>query len=117
MVAVGKPSRFAAATALYRVGAAQPSRMGDRFKFRIQAAVKKDEEAEACGLHGGAMSGPRVGRFSGRIVQPEAGVGEGLMQSREVCIAGIDVAIETEIGRALSRRQLQRELRQSELGD
>ena len=80
-----------------RVGVANFLCVGDRFQFRVDAAVEEHEESEAGGFNGGAVAGPGIGVLAGRIVEPVAGVGEGLTQGFQVVVPGVGVAVEAEI--------------------
>ena len=68
--------------------------VGDGFQFSVKASVEEDEESEACGFDGGAVAAPSVGAFAGRIVEPVASVGERLVESLQVGVSGVGVAVE-----------------------
>src|SRR3984957_1432964 len=94
-----------------RVGLAKLRGVGDRFQFAIEPAVKEPEESEAGGFDGGALAAPSVCSLAGRIIEPVAGIGKGLVQSFQVGVAGVGVAVEAEGGcrRRLCLNERQRE--------
>ena len=71
----------------------------DCFQLRVEPAIEQHEKSESRRFDCGAMSGPTVRGFSGRIVQPIPGVGKSLVQSFEVGVAGVFVAVKTEVRR------------------
>jgi len=86
------------------VGVAELACVGDGFQFGVEASVEEHEKTEARGFDGGAVSGPGVRFFAGRIVEPVAGVGESLVQGFEIGVAGVGVAVEAEVGDGLKLR-------------
>ena len=70
----------------------------ERFQFASFAAAVKNQETEALGLQELAFAGPGVDFLSGRRADPVAGVDERLAEDGEGVVAGIDIAVETEIG-------------------
>ncbi len=72
--------------------------IGLALQLGVGAPVEEQEKAEARALDSCALAMPAIGAGAGRIVQPVAGEGKALAQSRQVAVAGIVVAIESEIG-------------------
>src|ERR1700684_2694391 len=92
-----------------RVGLAEARGFRDGFQFGVEASVEEHEESEAGGFDDVAMAGPGIGLFAGRMVEPVAGVGERFVQGFEVCVAGVDVAVEAKVGRGFSRLRSDRD--------
>jgi len=58
------------------IGTAQLDRVPGRFDLRERAPIEENQEPEAGSLEGLALSNPRIGSRSRRIIQPIAGIGE-----------------------------------------
>ena len=63
----------------------------------IEAAVKEDKESEVVAKEDFALAGPGVLMFAGRVVKPVAREGEVLTEGGEEGVAGVVIAIETEL--------------------
>jgi len=67
-------------------------------QFGVEAAVGDDEEAEAGAEERFALAEPGVVGSAGRVGEPVSGEGEALAQVGEGGVAGVVVAVESEIG-------------------
>jgi len=63
----------------------------------IAAPVVEQKKSEAFALEALALAAPTIGMLARRIIQPVAGEGEAAMQFGQQVIAGIVVAVESEI--------------------
>ncbi len=68
------------------------------FDLGFGAAVGQDEEAEALGEQRGPLAGPGVVDGTGRVGEPEAGEVEVAAEGGEGGVAGVDVAVEADVG-------------------
>ena len=68
-----------------------------RLELCIDASVIEDEETESGAAKGGALAEPRISDHSGRVIEPVAGVSEGIVKRREEIVSGIKVFVETEV--------------------
>lgn len=80
---------------------AEASGVGHGSQLGVKAPIEENQKSKSGGLDGGAVSGPAIRRRSRRMVEPVSGVGEGLVESFEVGVAGVIVAVEAEVGSAL----------------
>src|SRR5215469_3491150 len=80
-------------------GIAAPQCPGVRnlLKLCVQTPVKEDKKAESAPFQCLALSLPVVKARPGRIVEPVACIGEGPAQGWESAIAGVVVAVESEV--------------------
>src|SRR5208282_5697061 len=74
--------------------------------LRVGAAVEQNQKAETCRLEGLALSCPGIGLGARRIIQPIAGVREGLTEKLQIRVAGIIVAIKAEVSGGRGRARL-----------
>ena len=91
--------------------------ISDALQCGIKPPVKQDEETKSRGLNRCAMTSPTVRRFSRRIIQPISTVRKSLPQSFEIGVAGILIAIKTEIGSRPALRLSQRGAQEKNRGD
>ncbi len=92
-------------------------RIGNAFQFGIKSPVKQDQKTKTRRLNRCAMTSPTVRRFSRRIIQPIAAVGKSLPQSFEIGVAGVFIAIKTEISNRPALRLSQRDAQQKNSRD
>ena len=83
--------------------------VGNGLQFGIKPPVKQDQKSESGRLNRCTMTSPTIRRFSRRVIQPIATVGKSLPQSFESGVAGILIAIKTEIGSRPALRLGQRD--------
>ena len=69
-----------------------------RLDLGFGAAVGEDEEAEALGEQRGPLAGPGVVSRAGWVGEPEAGEVEVTAQGGEGGVAGVEVAVEADVG-------------------
>ena len=71
---------------------------GGAGQLRVETAIGEDQEAEAVAQQKVALAKPGVLRLAGRVGEPVSGEGEELAQFGQRGVAGVDVAVEAEIG-------------------
>ena len=82
------------------VGGAELSGVQGILQCGVKSAVEKHEKPESGRLQHLPFASPVVGGRAGRRVEPETHVGKSLAKRFQVRVAGIVVAVKTEIGRA-----------------
>lgn len=91
--------------------------ISDALQFCIKPPVKQDQKTKSRGLNRCAMTRPTIRRFSRRVIQPIATVGKSLPQSFEIVVAGILIAIESEIGGRPALRRSQQDTQKKNTDD
>jgi len=81
-----------------RVGSSQARGIRHSFQLRVKSPIEQHKKSEARGLNSNAVSDPTVGVLAGRSVEPVSGVRKSLMQSFEIGITGIVIAVESQVG-------------------
>src|SRR5262249_13092989 len=79
------------------VRGAQPPGIGNLFQVGIDTSVEQKQESKTGGFHGHTMTDPRVGGGAWRRIQPISRKCKSATQSRKVCVAGIFIAIKSQI--------------------
>ena len=64
----------------------------------VEAAIEEDEEAEVVAEEDVALASPGVGRRAGRVVEPVSSEGEVLAEGGKRGVAGVVVAVESDVG-------------------